>query len=58
MEPRAEDQQEDRNKPGYGIDRTLIRRMLDLTPAERIEHAVVASRNVKELLSKMKLRER
>lgn len=33
-------------KPGTGIDRTLIRRLLALTPGERIELLVAEARNL------------
>lgn len=41
---------------GIGIDRTIIRPLLDLTPQERLEHAAAAGRNVGAL--KRSLRDR
>jgi hypothetical protein len=35
-------------RPGAGVDRTLIRRLLDLTPAERIHLLVEEARNMAE----------
>jgi hypothetical protein len=43
-------------KPGTGVDRTLIRRMLVLTPAERLKVLVEEARNVSDLLAKMRPR--
>jgi len=40
--------------PGYGIDRTLIRRLLDLTPAERLRIGVESARNVAELFARLR----
>lgn len=45
--PRQSQQPPD--KPGAGIDRTLIRRMLQLTPQERIRLLVEEVRNLEEL---------
>jgi hypothetical protein len=56
MEQQREDE---RDKPGYGIDRTLIWQLLELTPAERFRLAVQAARNLAEFLEKTRhLRER
>jgi hypothetical protein len=41
--------QQPHDKPGAGIDRTLIRRMLQLTPEERIRLLVEEVRNLEEL---------
>jgi hypothetical protein len=35
-------------KPGTGVDRTTIRRLLNLTPAERIRLLVEEARNLAE----------
>ena len=43
-------------KPGAGVDRTLIRRLLAVSPAERVRMLVVEARNVSELMAKMKRR--
>jgi hypothetical protein len=43
-------------KPGMGIDRTLIRRMLLMTPADRLKTLVDEARNVSELFAKMRPR--
>jgi len=43
-------------KPGTGVDRTQIRRLLAVSPAERVRMLVVESRNVTALLAKMRLR--
>jgi transcriptional regulator with XRE-family HTH domain len=37
------------NRPGVGIDRSLIREMLKLTPRERIERAAEEARNLDAL---------
>ena len=37
-------------KPGYGVDRSQIRRLLELTPEERLEVFVASARNVAELV--------
>jgi hypothetical protein len=39
-------------KPGTGVDRTLIRNMLALTPAERVKVLVASARNLAELLAR------
>lgn len=43
-------------KPGTGIDRTQIERLLQVSPAERLRMLVVESRNVSALLSRIKRR--
>ena len=43
-------------KPGTGVDRTLIRRMLALSPAERLKLLVEEARNTEELFGKMRRR--
>jgi hypothetical protein len=43
-------------KPGTGIDRTTIQRLLPLTPAERIKMAVREANNLAELMEKMRIR--
>ncbi len=40
-------------KPGYGVDRTLIRRLLAMPPGERVRMMVRESRNVAELMRKI-----
>ena len=37
---------------GTGVDRTLIRNMLRLTPAERAKVVIASARNLAELLAK------
>jgi hypothetical protein len=49
-EPHIEPQVE--QKPGTGVDRTVIRNLLALTPAERARIAVESARNVMALLAK------
>ena len=39
------------DKPGYGVDRTQIRALLELTPAERLEIFVASARNVAEFVA-------
>jgi hypothetical protein len=53
-EPNVEPQVE--QKPGTGIDRTLIQRLLLLTPAERIKMGVREANNLARLMEKMRLR--
>lgn len=48
-EPNAEPQVE--QKPGTGIDRTLIREMLALTPADRATLIVDAAQKLAEILA-------
>jgi hypothetical protein len=43
-------------KPGTGIDRTTIQRLLVLTPAERIRLAVLEANNLAKLMEKMRIR--
>jgi hypothetical protein len=43
-------------KPGTGIDRTTIQRLLVLTPAERIRLAVLEVNNLAKLMEKMRIR--
>jgi len=43
-------------KPGTGVDRTMIRKLLAVSPAERLRMLVVEARNVSELMAKMKRR--
>jgi hypothetical protein len=50
VEPKVE------QKPGTGIDRTTIQRMLTLTPAERIKLAVREANKFAELMEKMRIR--
>jgi hypothetical protein len=52
-QPNAEPVVEQR--PGTGIDRTTIRRMLKLTPAERIKLAVIEAHNLARLMEKMRI---
>jgi hypothetical protein len=53
-EPNVEPQVE--QKPGAGIDRTLIQRLLVLTPAERIKMGVREANNLARLMEKMRIR--
>jgi hypothetical protein len=53
-EPHVEPQVE--QKPGTGIDRTLIQRLLVLTPAERVKMGVREANNLARLLEKMRMR--
>ena len=43
-------------KPGTGVDRTLIRQLLTLTPAERVKLAVREANNLARLMEKMRIR--
>lgn len=43
-------------KPGTGVDRTLIQRLLALTPAERVKMAVREAHNLAALIEKMHVR--
>jgi|GEM_PF-2055602 len=38
-------------RPGAGVDRTLIRNMLKLTPAERVQVVVASARDLATLLA-------
>ena len=38
-------------KPGAGVDRSQIRRLLDLTPDERLQLFVASARNVAQLVA-------
>jgi hypothetical protein len=49
-EPNVKSQVE--QKPGTGVDRTLIRQMLALTPAERARTIVESARNVAKVLAR------
>lgn len=53
-EPHSEPQAD--QKPGTGIDRTLIQRLLVLTPAERIKMAVREANNLAKLMEQMRIR--
>jgi hypothetical protein len=41
-------------KPGAGVDRTTIRALLQLTPAERLKRMVDETRNVQEFFAKLR----
>lgn len=43
------DDLDSRPRLGIGVDRTLIRSMLEMTPEQRFDYAVASSRNVQEL---------
>jgi hypothetical protein len=43
-------------KPGYGIDRTLIHRLLELTPGERVRMMVREANNLEKLMEKLRIR--
>jgi hypothetical protein len=43
-------------KPGTGIDRTLIRRLLTIPPAERVKLLVDEANNMADLLNKIRVR--
>lgn len=53
-EPHSESRVE--QKPGTGIDRTLIQRLLALTPAERVKMGVREANNLARLMEKMRIR--
>ncbi|HKR65167.1 MAG TPA: hypothetical protein VJZ00_15660 [Thermoanaerobaculia bacterium] len=40
------------DQPGYGVDRTQIRALLELTPAERLDLFVASARNLAEFIAK------
>ncbi len=40
--------------PGYGVDRTLIQEMLQLSPDERVDRGAASSRNLSGMLSQMR----
>ena len=52
-EPNVEPQIE--QKPGTGIDRTLIQQLLVLTPAERVKRGVREANNLAQLLKKIRI---
>ena len=39
-------------QPGAGVDRNQIRRLLELTPDERLQRFVASARNVAELAAR------
>jgi hypothetical protein len=41
-------------KPGAGVDRTVIRNLLALTPAERVRLLIESARNAAEIRDKMR----
>ncbi len=41
-------------RPGFGVDRTLIRMLLALTPDERVVWATESSKNVASLLAEIR----
>ena len=41
---------------GYGVDRTLIRQLLDVTPAERLRIGIESARNVADLFARLRRR--
>ena len=43
-------------KPGTGVDRTQIQRLLQVSPAERVRMLVVEARNVSAVLSRIQRR--
>lgn len=47
-------QSPEEQKPGYGVDRTQIRELLALTPAERLKYMAEAARNLEALMVKMR----
>ena len=49
-EPR-ENVERPEEKPGAGVDRSQIRRLLELTPEERLEMFVASARNVAEFVA-------
>ena len=38
-------------RPGAGVDRSQIRRLLDLTPDERLQRFIASARNVAEMVA-------
>jgi hypothetical protein len=51
-EPRKDEQEQ--KPPGYGVDRTLIHRMLAMTPQERLEALVEESNNLSMFFGSMR----
>ena len=45
---------EPQKRLGEGVDRSQIRELLRLTPLQRIEHAIAASRNVERFMGSIK----
>jgi transcriptional regulator with XRE-family HTH domain len=43
-----------RRPPGWGVDRTQIRELLKLTPAERVRLQAASSRNLHDFYSKLR----
>ncbi len=50
-EERQEPVERPEDKPGYGVDRTHMRALLELTPAERLEIFVASAQNVAKLVA-------
>ena len=44
------------DKPGAGVDRTTIRELLRLTPAERLKLMVAETNKVEEFFSKLRFK--
>ncbi len=45
---------ESRPRPGIGVDRTLARELLELSPIERARVGVASSNNVKEVMRRVR----
>lgn len=43
-----------RSRLGEGVDRTVMRQLLQLTPRERLDLAVIEATNLQRLLAKVK----
>lgn len=52
MADQEQEQARAEEKPGTGIDRTVIRELLVLTPEERVKLIVQSARNLAEFLAK------
>ena len=48
--------EEPEQKPGAGIDRTVMRRLLELTPAERLKIAVEEANRLEHFFNTMRRR--
>lgn len=55
-EPREQSERPE-EKPGYGVDRSQIQRLLQLTPHERLVVFVASARNVAEFVASARVYE-
>ena len=52
MREQEQKQPQAEEKPGTGIDRTVIRELLALTPADRVKLMIESARNLADFLAK------